>query len=82
VKLKIRTRRQRKHKGDAMPLEDARSFVEQMRDNLEFRDKVWQTNELDDLTSFLRGKGLAFDQRELVGAMAECMAQMDQMMNE
>lgn len=65
-----------------MPLEDARSFVEKMRDNLEFRDKVLQTNNLDDLTSFLRGEGLAFDQRELVGAMAECMAQMDQMMNE
>ncbi len=64
-----------------MPLDDARSFVEQMRDNLEFRNKVMQTKELEELASFMRAKGLAFDQRELVGAMAECMAQMDQMMD-
>jgi hypothetical protein len=64
-----------------MPLDDARNFVAQMRDNVEFRDKVLQTRELDDLSAFLRGEGLAFNQRELVGAMAECMAQMDQMMN-
>lgn len=64
-----------------MPLDDARSFVEQMRDNLEFRNKVLQTKQPEDLASFLQGQGLAFDQRELVGAMAECMAQLDQMMN-
>lgn len=64
-----------------MPLDDARSFVEQMRDNLDFRNKVLQTKQPEDFSSFLRGQGLVFDQRELVGAMAECMAQMDQMLD-
>ena len=64
-----------------MPLDHARSFVEKMKDHPEFRDKVTQTKSLEELAMLLRGEGLAFDQRELVGAMAECMAQMDQMMD-
>lgn len=61
-----------------MPLDDARSFVVKLRENREFRKNALQTKNLDDLALFLRGEGLRFDQRELIGAMAECMAQLEQ----
>jgi len=63
-----------------MPLEDARNFVEKMREDRVFREKVLQTKKPEDLALFLRGERLSFDQRELAGAMAECMAQMEQQM--
>jgi len=61
-----------------MPLDDARSFVVKLRENREFRKNALQTKNLGDLALFLRGEGLRFDQRELIGAMAECMAQLEQ----
>ena len=61
-----------------MPLDDARSFIVKLRENREFRKNALQTKNLDDLALFLRGEGLRFDQRELIGAMAECMAQLEQ----
>jgi predicted ribosomally synthesized peptide with nif11-like leader len=63
-----------------MPLDDARRFVARMKEDAEFRMKVSQTTGPEDLGLFLRGEGMLFDQRELVGAMAECMAQMEQQM--
>ncbi len=61
-----------------MPLDDARKFVAKMRDDRKFREKVLQTINSEDLAIFLRGESMLFDQRELAGAMAECMAQMEQ----
>lgn len=63
-----------------MSLDDARNFVVKLRENREFRKNALQTKDLDDLALFLRGEGLLFDQRELIGAMAECMAQLEQQM--
>ena len=63
-----------------MPIEDARNFVEKMREDLVFREKVLQTKNPEDLALFLAGERMSFDQRELAGAMAECMAQMEQQM--
>ncbi len=63
-----------------MPLDDARRFVAKMKEDAEFRKQVMQTTGPEDLGSFLRAEGMRFDQRELVGAMAECMAQMEQQM--
>jgi hypothetical protein len=65
-------------KGGNMPLDDAREFVVKMREDRNFREKVLQTANPEDLTLLLRGEMMIFDQRELVGAMAECMAQMEQ----
>ncbi|MFA4915696.1 MAG: Nif11-like leader peptide family natural product precursor [Syntrophales bacterium] len=62
-----------------MPLDDARNFVFKMKENREFRQKILQAKNPEDLASFLREERLVFDQRELVGAMAECMAQLEQM---
>ena len=61
-----------------MPLDDARKFVVKMREDRVFREKVLQTKNSEDLSLFLSGESMLFDQRELAGAMAECMAQMEQ----
>jgi predicted ribosomally synthesized peptide with nif11-like leader len=66
--------------GGNMSIEDARNFVEKMREDLIFRGKVLQTKNPEDLALFLRGEQMQFDQRELAGAMAECMGQMEQQM--
>lgn len=63
-----------------MPLDHARNFVEKMKEHPEFRENIMQTKSPEELAALLRGEGLQFDQRELVGAMAECMAQMEQEM--
>lgn len=61
-----------------MSLNDARSFVVKMREDHNFRKKAQEAAGPEDLASFLQAEGLLFDQRELVGAMAECMAQLEQ----
>ncbi len=61
-----------------MPLDDARKFVVKMREDRKFREQVLQTISSEDLALFLHRKSMMFDQRELAGAMAECMEQMEQ----
>lgn len=63
-----------------MSVDDARDFVAKLRENREFRKNALLTKDLEDLALFLRGEGLLFDQRELISAMAECMAQLEQQM--
>lgn len=60
-----------------MSIHNARSFVEKMRDDHKFREKVLASKGPEDLSVFLQTNGLIFDQRELVGAMAECMEQLE-----
>lgn len=67
-------------KGGIMPLNDARKFVAKMRGDHDFRKKALGATDPEDLAAFLNTEGLLFDQRELVGAMAECMAQLEQQM--
>lgn len=64
-----------------MSLNDARSFVVKMREDQRFREKALEASGPEDLAGFLHAEGLLFDQRELVGAMAECMAQLEQQMS-
>ncbi len=61
-----------------MPLNDARRFVAKMKDDSNFRDKAQNAGTLEKLTLLLSVEELKFDQKELVGAMAECMAQMEE----
>jgi predicted ribosomally synthesized peptide with nif11-like leader len=63
-----------------MSLNDARMFVARMREDHNFRRKALDATGPEDLASVLHAEGLRFDQRELVGAMAECMAQLEQQM--
>ena len=64
-----------------MSLNNARRFVEKMREDQIFRNKVLQTTGLEELSSLLNAENLVFDKRELVGAMAECMQQLELQMS-
>jgi hypothetical protein len=70
-----------KKKGESMSQDDARIFVAKMREDDDFRKMALESSSQEDLSLFLHSKGLRFDQRELVGAMAECMAQLEQQMS-
>ena len=61
-----------------MAREDARQFVAKMKENPDFRNEIAQLNAPEDLDSCLIKEGLRFSRPELVAAMAECMAQMEQ----
>ena len=60
-----------------MAINNARRFVEKLREDQNFRKKALATTEPEDLLSFLQEEGLPFNQRELVEAMAECMEQLE-----
>lgn len=60
-----------------MSINNARKFVEKMREDQKFRNKVLATSGLKELSLFLHAESLVFDKRELVGAMAECMQQLE-----
>ena len=59
-----------------MSINNARTFVAKLREDHDFKNKVLQTAGPEDLLLFLNEESLPFDQRELVGAMAECMEQL------
>lgn len=61
-----------------MSLNDARNFVIRMQVDQDFRQKAQETETQDSLTSLLLREGFQFDKRELAGAMAECIEQMEQ----
>ena len=58
-----------------MSIRNARTFVERLKENDDFRNKTLTTPGTEELVAFLRSENLTFTQRELVGAMAECMEQ-------
>jgi len=60
-----------------MSLNDARRFVEKMREDRDFRNRAAQTECSESLSSLLQAEGLLFDQKDLVEAMAECMEQLE-----
>lgn len=60
-----------------MAINNARRFVEKLKQDLKFRKKALATTESEDLLSLLQEEGLSFNLRELVKAMAECMEQLE-----
>ena len=60
-----------------MSINNARTFVTKLREDQDFKIKVLQTAGPEDLLLFLNEESLPFNQRELVGAMAECMEQLE-----
>ncbi len=60
-----------------MSINNARRFVAKLKEDHKFRNKALETIGTEELSSFLQAEGLMFDQRDLVGAMAECMRQLD-----
>jgi predicted ribosomally synthesized peptide with nif11-like leader len=66
-----------KTKGGIMSVNNARRFVEKLRQDQNFRKKSLATTDPEELYLFLQEEGLPFNQRELVEAMAECMEQLE-----
>lgn len=62
-----------------MSLESAQQFVSKMKEDKQFRESVQQTADIVALNDYLTGQGFEFNQRELIGAMAACMAELDKM---
>lgn len=60
-----------------MSVNNARRFVEKLRQDQNFRKKSLATTDPEELHLFLQEEGLPFNQRELVEAMAECMEQLE-----
>ena len=60
-----------------MAINNARRFVEKMRQDQNFRKKALAAIGPEDLLSFLQKESLLFNQKELVEAMAECMEQLE-----
>lgn len=60
-----------------MSITNARTFVARLKENYDFRNKALATSGTEELVAFLRSEDLTFTQRELVGAMAECMEQQE-----
>jgi predicted ribosomally synthesized peptide with nif11-like leader len=60
-----------------MSINNARKFVERMKEDYNFRNKILATSDLEEFSSFLHAEDLIFDKRELVEAMAECMRQLE-----
>lgn len=60
-----------------MSITNARNFVARLKEDYDFRYKALATSGTEELISFLQTEGLVFTQRELVGAMAECMEQLE-----
>ena len=60
-----------------MAIDNARKFVEKMRQDRSFRKKVLATRGPEGLLSFLQEEILLFNQKELVEAMAKCMEQLE-----
>jgi predicted ribosomally synthesized peptide with nif11-like leader len=60
-----------------MSLESARQFVAKMKEDKQFRAVVQQIGDAMELNDFIASQGFEFNQRELVEAMATCMAELD-----
>ena len=60
-----------------MAMNNARRFVEKLKQDQDFRKRALATTGPEDLLSLLQAEGLLFNQRELVEAMAECMEQLE-----
>lgn len=60
-----------------MSIDNARNFVARMREDHDFRQQTLATTGAEELAEFLQSEDLVFDLRQLVGAMAECMAQQE-----
>ena len=60
-----------------MSLENAQQFVSRMKEDKQFRNKVQNIADNKKLKEYLENQGYNFDERELIGAMAACMAELE-----
>jgi predicted ribosomally synthesized peptide with nif11-like leader len=60
-----------------MSLENAQQFVSRMKEDRQFRNKVQSIADNKKLKEYLEKQCYEFDERELIGAMAACMAELE-----
>jgi predicted ribosomally synthesized peptide with nif11-like leader len=60
-----------------MSLENAQQFVSRMKEDKQFRNKVQNIADNKKLKEYLENQGYNFDERELISAMAACMAELE-----
>lgn len=63
-----------------MSLEHAHQFVSRMKEEREFRLAVSSSKDSLSLDAYLKRQGYEFDRRELIAAMAACMAELEKTM--
>ena len=60
-----------------MMADSAQSFVQKMREDKGFRNRVRDIGDKTELWEYIENKGYAFDECDLVKAMAACMAELE-----
>jgi len=60
-----------------MNTDSAQLFVQKMRDDKDFRDTVQEISDRVELWEYIENKGYAFDECDLVKAMAACMVELE-----
>jgi len=60
-----------------MTIESAQLFVQKMREDKGFRNTVQEIGDKTELWKHIENKGYAFDECDLVKAMATCMAELE-----
>ena len=60
-----------------MNTDSAQSFVQKMQKDKGFRVTVQKINDRTELWAYIENKGYAFDECDLVKAMATCMAELE-----
>ena len=58
-----------------MNTDSAQLFVQKMQEDKDFRVTVQKINDRTELWAYIENKGYAFDECDLVKAMASCMAE-------
>jgi len=60
-----------------MSTDSAQLFVQKMREDKKFRNAVQNIGDKTELWKYIENKGYAFDECDLVKAMATCMAELE-----
>jgi predicted ribosomally synthesized peptide with nif11-like leader len=60
-----------------MDTDSAQLFVQKMREDKDFRDTVQEISDRTELWEYIENKGYAFDECDLVKAMAACMTELE-----
>ena len=60
-----------------MDTDSAQLFVQKMREDKGFRDTVQEISDRIELWEYIEKKGYAFDECDLVKAMAACMTELE-----
>jgi len=60
-----------------MDTDSAQLFVQKMQEDKDFRVTVQKINDRTELWAYIENKGYAFDECDLVKAMAACMVELE-----